>query len=74
MDDVWLDVKKTLDNIWNQYKCCDLDTKLYPIVDFVMAKLGEEAMKYSNGMEDKIDNAKCRYPHAIVWTPIPIIS
>lgn len=23
---------------------------------------------------DKIDNQKCRYPHSVVWTPIPVLT
>ena len=23
---------------------------------------------------DSIDNEKCRYPHSIVWTPIPLLT
>jgi len=23
---------------------------------------------------DEIDNVRCRYPHSIVWTPIPLIT
>lgn len=37
-----------------------------------MAKIDDKSMAF--GTEDKIDDVKCRYPHAIVWTPIPILT
>jgi len=24
--------------------------------------------------DDKIDKEKCRFPHSIVWTPIPLLT
>ncbi|KTF77716.1 hypothetical protein cypCar_00030169 [Cyprinus carpio] len=33
-----------------------------------------DTMKHYHGGFEKIDKEMCRYPHCIVWTPIPVLT
>ncbi|KAI2654837.1 Transmembrane protein 222 [Labeo rohita] len=40
-----------------------------------MADVNEiDTMKHFHGGFEKIDKEMCRYPHCIVWTPIPVLT
>jgi len=37
------------------------------------ARMGDESF-LSNNLNDRIDVGRVRYPHCLVWTPIPVLT